>query len=668
MGRKRKKLSKIHGFQKDNSPWNKGKNYNFSKTTEEKTVQRFTENTFNRRVTNHNGVLSVHNVDGAQVDTCILRPRPNSPDVVDMYLQDASNMRSTSRHTSNKLYNQSHIESLFNSEMKNHVKYKPECNGDLIFDVENEKQWGVSWRERLICSDCDFTSEYHKIYDVVESNKRGPKASTMNLQTQIGLMTSPISGKNFREILMASNVPPPSASGMQKTANKVSKMVVDINQKDMQDIRQKLVLENQECGIANDNLVRVESDARYNNPIIKSGTTPFQAGTQVVSTMSENNTNDKQIISVFTGNKLCSVAARLRNKGLEIICPNHEGVCTANIAQDSSIGNEAAYSKACANEIKDCLKISHFTSDGDSKSLQGVKNVHGPSVMALRDVRHLAGSMKRSIMKHNFSPNLFRGANKGGQKSRFALDIKARCVAELNQCYKAHNGQLYKIKEQMPKVIKTIIMCYKGYCGASCKQDSYVCGGLPSQHWHKNFIPYGETCKMSDSDEKKLEGCINILLGPKSLDLVRFLTSTQKSEAFNRTLSRCNPKNVTFARNFPGRVHTAVHMRNHRHANSILMLTEKLGAPIKSLSVLKKLKQSDKKDKYLQKYRQSSAFKKNRAINRNRRYKLHASIHFPRPIYYEKGLSDPKYHKPCTSLCGSSHDHSYERRLSCKRF
>jgi hypothetical protein len=70
-------------------------------------------------------------------------------------------------------------------------------------------------------------------------------------------------------------------------------------------------------------LVNVESDARYNNPIYSSGVTPFQAGTQVVQTMCENNTKNKHIVSVFLGNKLCNVASRLRNKGIVVKCPNH---------------------------------------------------------------------------------------------------------------------------------------------------------------------------------------------------------------------------------------------------------------------------------------------------------------------------------------------------------
>lgn len=60
-------------------------------------------------------------------------------------------------------------------------------------------------------------------------------------------MTTPIS----REILMVANVPLPSLSRMQKTANNVFKMVEKINRESMRDIREKLVQENDQCGMSN---------------------------------------------------------------------------------------------------------------------------------------------------------------------------------------------------------------------------------------------------------------------------------------------------------------------------------------------------------------------------------------------------------------------------------
>jgi hypothetical protein len=37
---------------------------------------------------------------------------------------------------------------------------------------------------------------------------------------------------------------------------------------------------------------------------------------------------------------------------------------------------------------------------------------------------------------------MFAGKNINNMKSRFAMDLKARCVAELHQTFKAHKGQL----------------------------------------------------------------------------------------------------------------------------------------------------------------------------------------------------------------------------------
>lgn len=146
---------------------------------------------------------------------------------------------------------------------------------------------------------------------------------------------------------------------------------------------------------------------------------------------------------------------------------------------------------------------------------------------------------------------------------------------------------------------------------------------------------------MIGDDEVLVENCMNVLLGQKSLDLVRFLTSTQKCEAFNRTLQRCNPKYVTFIRNFFGRVHTAVHMRNHKFGNSTVLRTKAVGAELtKGSSVIRHLK----KDQYWEVYRSKRKLLKEskclRSKTRQRKYDLHAAIHY-KP-HYRKGIADPK--------------------------
>lgn len=661
MPSKRQTRLKKVGFKAGNTPWNKGKDLNFTKTSTSEKCSRLSKTSFDRRVKkNDNQVLFIEDVDGIPVEGRILRPKQKSPDIVDKCLTSAES-NPTGKNDGPHVFVPWCVEDLFNTEIRKHLISNPKCEGFLRFDIEHKIKWGNSSRQRLICQDCGYLTEYYKMYEVIESKKRGAKAAKINITSQIGIMTTPLGNKGFRDIQMASNIDPPSRSGMQKISNKVSDVVEEINRDSMRDIRKQLFEENILCGLKDPQLVRAESDGKFNNARSNVGSTPFQAGTQVAQSMCENNTTDKKVIGLFLGNKLCCVASRMRGKGIEVVCPNHEGVCTANIAEDASIGNEAAYTKECATEVLDYLKISHLTTDGDSKAVQGVKEVHGPNVETLRDVLHLSRTMGRAIMKCTFSSSMLHGENKSNQKSRFSLDIRHRCVAELNQSFKIHNGELYKIKEHMPEVIKTIIMCYKGYCGEMCKVNSYVCAGLQSNHWQKQFIAYGETCKMTCDDELKVEECIKILLGPKTLNLVRFLTSTQKCEALNRKISRCNPKNVTYSRNFKGRVHIAVHLANHRFANSILQISSKLGAPITSKAVLKKLKQTDLQELYFRWYRQQPSTKCSRAFHRNRRFRLHAQIRYTRPVTYAPGLSDPKYDKKCVKRGKSVDEHGYAK-------
>ena len=177
---------------------------------------------------------------------------------------------------------------------------------------------------RLACTECDFVSVHHKLYGEIDTHKQRRKAVKMNVAAAVGLMYTPISNKNFREILMVSNIFPPCTSSMQKTSNQVSNRVEDINKESMKDVRAELVRNNRSCNLTNGNLARVESDASYNNTLLGAGSTALQAGTQVTCNMIENNTKDKKIVSLLTGNKLCNVASRLGGKGFNIICPNHE--------------------------------------------------------------------------------------------------------------------------------------------------------------------------------------------------------------------------------------------------------------------------------------------------------------------------------------------------------
>ena len=485
------------------------------------------------------------------------------------------------------------------------------------------------------------------MYEELDTKRKGRKASMLNIRLQNALtVTTPISNQSLINILLQCNIIPPSYSGMQTTANRVCSDIIEINKASMKSIRETIMQENKDCGLSDPTLIRAESDGRFNNPMFK-GDTPFQAGTQVTYVMCENNSNLKRIISVFTGNKLCNAASRLRNEGSNVVCPNHPGICTANIAQDESIGNESKWSYECVKEINDTLIISHLTTDGDSKAVIGVKRAQQKDVCALKDIRHLSQTMRRYIMNTTFSPKMFVGPKAWNLKCRFAYEVTRRCVAELNSAHTMLNNHIEYIDTVMQDTINAVIMCMKGYCGYSCQNFSFVCKGLKHDHWIKRFLPRGPIVRMSGDDEMKLFSGIEILLGTDSLHRTKYLTSTQKSEAFNKVLQRVNPKSATWSRNFPGRVHTAVHITNHGFVESALIRCEKLGVPLtKGSSVIKHLKAKSIVLKRQRKVHMTHSFRQKRCATRTHKFRLHIVKHSEHVEEYEKGVSDPLPAKP----------------------
>jgi hypothetical protein len=72
----------------------------------------------------------------------------------------------------------------------------------------------------------------------------------------------------------------------------------------------------------------------------------------------------------------------------------------------------------CLNNLGSSLKIANITTDGDSKSFNGVNNAQGKGASQLRDIRHLSNSMKRAVHNCTFSLSMFAGKNKNNMKSR----------------------------------------------------------------------------------------------------------------------------------------------------------------------------------------------------------------------------------------------------------
>jgi hypothetical protein len=641
----RARNARQHGFQKNNT-LSKGIRHEYPTETDTTSYVRLNQAAFDDRANENDQILTFNDVDGAQTSVSPLRPKSNPPTLTELHNTDDLTVGNfdASRHPdlfTNRVYMPFALNNMYNTEIKNHCTGKLACGGDMIIDAAASRRWGAVWYERLMCTDCPHKSGYYPLFEQVDSSKRGRKPAKANIQLQLGTYTLPLGNTGVRRILASMNVAPPALSSMQRLSSSIGESLVLFNTQDMALIREDIKKQNAVCGHKNPVKVNVEGDSCYNNPIFQADSTPFQAGTIVTTTFCENNTNSKKIIGLSVQVKICQVASELRNKGNDVMCPNHKGHCSATIEETDAIGNEARWNESVTRQINQTLSIHSFCGDGDSKGHSGVDKGQQSSVIHLKDLRHMANSMRRQINKAQFSALMFSGQNKANFRNRFSLSIKHRCICELKKAHSLYKGNVHLIAKRMQLVMVAIVKCFKGDCGERCAKDSLVCRG--DRHQAKNYMPARTKLRIDFRDELVLYGCLGSLLSLEAIRQTRFLSSTQKCESVNRSYVSCMPKFATFSRNAKARVHSQAMKINHGFSDSHLMKASHLGASYnKGSKVMKYLQEVEHRRKLLKslKYRQRA--KLNRYAGRLRRYKIHAEVH------YKKGLTDipPDFSNP----------------------
>ena len=78
--------------------------------------------------------------------------------------------------------------------------------------------------------------------------------------------------------------------------------------------------------------------------------------------------------------------------------------------------------------------------------------------------------------------------------------------------------------------------------------------------------------------------CVEYQLGKSTVLKTKSNKNTQKVESANRRKKCSLPKNITFKRNFHGRVHSTVHNCNYGHGESLVKLSQSIGCPISACS------------------------------------------------------------------------------------
>ena len=525
-----------------------------------------------------------------------------------------------------------HVDSLtnlINMSIKAHLQHFPLCPANFRMVKHEQRIISTTWY--MVCETCHFSGPCQKMYQEMSSSKskRGRKFSTLNLALGSALVSSSIHARQFSEIFMTLGVDPGSERGLQKCINRASDIIKN-------EAEQNMLQERAELSEAQE--VHISVDSMYNNRITSDGTTPFQPGTQRISSVAECNSPQKKIIHVDITNKICKEGSISLIGGKPIQCPNHEG-CTADVPLDSAIGDESQSLKRASQVLKkENVNVSTVTTDGDSSMRKTISACFGESVSHKIDPRHFSRSFKSAIQKQTFSSQAFKGTKDAKQKTqnKLATDLQYRVDSELSAAYaslrtaktqtyvdeSAKVDQLYYL---LQNTHHAIIKCVTGKCGELCSQFSYVCDGSRDKSWSKvkGKLLDSEVLLSADDEEKLEKIIISKRLGKDALKKVSLDGSTQKNESFNRSVIKTVPKSTTFTRTLKGRALRPVLTLNLGLVNTIHRILGQVGH-IVSPKIIKKWVQLESHRQYLKSYRASPLNKRKRRLRSLALYRLHA--------------------------------------------
>jgi hypothetical protein len=651
------KKRRLNGFKKGHEQLNHKSKSKTVETTKRvvrldvdeyrKVKQRVTEfSLLNSNLTQEPDCASENQIDGLS-----LRPR-----VRKSYLQQYQEKNDSEGEYI--LVHKQKSELFWNKVILEHHKAFPRCAGPVVDDVGRSQKMGTVWILAAKCTRCQYKSEKEKLYEEVHTGKRGRKAAATNLRLQIALSKNSISNTAMHHILSSMNVNPPSKSGLTQTANKVNDKIKEINIKDMEAQRQSLKAINNYAGLPV-GLVDIEVDGTYNRRIGSGRPTPGQAATQTTYLCAENITADKTIINCKTYSRLCQ--CDLKHKS-----GPHKEHCKANLASNAIIGQEKTYLAQTLTDLhRDGLSVGDVTLDGDSSARSLLDSIEQPDenikIRPMYCIRHLNQAVTKKVQEESFSINMFPGRLKADKKraqNLFSRDIAARAQAEFNNIYDKYGSSLQDMINRASYVPEAIINCYTG-SHSLCLAHSFVC--TKEKQWNRTFIkskyPQNAFISPTEEDKQKLCKILGLRFNRAAVNRTSKNRSQNKCEAANRGLTKAAPKNITFARNYEGRIHSAVHTMNHSLGKSTVILAEKVGAayPCKS-PALKSLASLDRAIDYHRQYKKTATARTARQKQREDDY-LHYAERIDGDYNKSAALVEELYHPEAST----SSDHSYSK-------
>ena len=606
-----------------------------TKDSKKKTIVRLGERNHKKAVRHtDDGRLITQESSGKITNNTILRPKKEEPyDFFREYNADSSLPQGFDNI--NIVVHTGKLLAFINLALLGHHKHSGTCKGSLKYDNDNVEQYGLAWKLGLKCPLCNYQTKKQKLYTEIQRPGKGKKRACMNVGLQIGLSRQRVGYVGITDILAAANIAPPSRFSMQQNANYISKLIVDINQRDMAGRLQQLRDLMRSLGM--DEGLLLLADGRYGSRL-GNKRTPYQASNDAVFTVCEGNTLDKSLVHLGYYQRKCK-------------CPHgREGIhlphCQANRPWFSSIGKEGLMLKDGVQSIREQGgQVSAVCLDGDSNATCMAKELN---LFIQHCLQHITRNNTKFAKNLVFSEDMFLlgrlAEDKKIHQDRFTLDLNIRCRAELYMQAQHNPGDIDSINSNGENVQEAIILCYRGN-HSMCDKYSMVC--RPEHRWPRPYIVKDVTRRENSNDT------IIFPKEPEDTDLLREVISkffaienlettyqgitTNKCESAHSVMERCMPHGLTFLRNGKGRAHSAGHMVNNGQAISLVKICQEAGCPIAANSrVLQRLQERHKWAE-ADKARQSSLeYKASRAHYRTMEYNVHAAQRQEEKCY-EKG-------------------------------
>ncbi|CAG2204534.1 unnamed protein product [Mytilus edulis] len=120
----------------------------------------------------------------------------------------------------------------------------PQCVMDFPNGIWKKKKIrGLGCREQMKCTHCTYHSKYFSLYEEIATNKPGRRSAKVNVGLAVGLSKTPMAASGYIRLCLSTNLPPPSARGIQDACNKILTKK-EMNKNDMKMRRERIKQQN----------------------------------------------------------------------------------------------------------------------------------------------------------------------------------------------------------------------------------------------------------------------------------------------------------------------------------------------------------------------------------------------------------------------------------------